>query len=169
MATEKHNGEDNVEDLPLSKAVQYLLEECRTVLPGIQALFGFQLITVFNSNFTEKLTTTQQRWHLAAIALLAIAIALIMAPAAYHRQTGPLQVSRALVQLATRMLLASMIPLALSVCIDFYLVTGLIVKGWIVPVLVSVMFVVYMTLWFVLPNLPARHGKKRGRHVSGGE
>jgi len=39
------------EDLPLSKAAQLLLEECRMVLPGIQALFGFQLIVVFNSRF----------------------------------------------------------------------------------------------------------------------
>lgn len=36
------------EELPLSQAAQHLLEECRMVLPGIQALFGFQLIAVFN-------------------------------------------------------------------------------------------------------------------------
>lgn len=30
------------EALPLSEAVTHLLEECRMVLPGIQALFGFQ-------------------------------------------------------------------------------------------------------------------------------
>ena len=33
--------------LSLDKAVEYLLEECRIVLPGIQVLFGFQLATVF--------------------------------------------------------------------------------------------------------------------------
>jgi hypothetical protein len=29
------------EELPLAEAVTYLLEECRMVLPGLQALFGF--------------------------------------------------------------------------------------------------------------------------------
>jgi hypothetical protein len=44
-----------IEHLPLSKAAQLLLEECRMVLPGIQALFGFQLIAVFNARFAERL------------------------------------------------------------------------------------------------------------------
>ena len=43
------NPEEAREELPLSKAAEYLLEECRMVLPGIQALFGFQLVAVFNS------------------------------------------------------------------------------------------------------------------------
>src|SRR5213078_3805203 len=46
------------EVLPLSEAVTHLLEECRMVLPGIQALFGFQLIAVFNSTFRESLSST---------------------------------------------------------------------------------------------------------------
>jgi len=33
------------------KTISHLLEECRMVLPGIQALFGFQLIAVFNQPF----------------------------------------------------------------------------------------------------------------------
>ena len=40
-----------VDPLPLATAVQYLLEECRIVLPGIQVLFGFQLIAVFSDRF----------------------------------------------------------------------------------------------------------------------
>src|SRR2546430_17174050 len=77
------------EILPLSEAVTHLLEECRMVLPGIQALFGFQLIAVFNSTFRERLSPTEQCFHLAAIGLVAIAVALVMAPAALHRQTNP--------------------------------------------------------------------------------
>jgi Family of unknown function (DUF6328) len=55
------------EELPLSRAAEYLLEECRMVLPGIQALFGFQLIAVFNQGFGEKLTIGEERLHLVAI------------------------------------------------------------------------------------------------------
>jgi len=41
------------EKLPLSQAVSHLLEECRMVLPGLQALFGFQLVAVFNTAFGD--------------------------------------------------------------------------------------------------------------------
>ena len=36
---------------PLEKVVEHLEEEARMILPGIQALFGFQLIAVFNQRF----------------------------------------------------------------------------------------------------------------------
>jgi hypothetical protein len=77
--------DDATESLPLSKAAEYLLDECRMVLPGIQALFGFQLVAVFNQGFAEKLSTAEQRLHLLAIGLVVVAVAIIMTPAALHR------------------------------------------------------------------------------------
>ena len=46
---------DAHETLPLSKAAEHLLGECRMVLPGIQALLGFQLISFFSPGFDRKL------------------------------------------------------------------------------------------------------------------
>jgi hypothetical protein len=88
-------GSREKETLPLSEAITHLLEECRMVLPGVQALFGFQLIAVFNSTFRERLTSTEQIIHLVAIGLVTMAVALIMTPAAYHRQTKHLRSLRA--------------------------------------------------------------------------
>jgi hypothetical protein len=106
------SSEEKLEQHPLSKAAQYLLDECRTVLPGIQALFGFQLIAVFNSAFEVKLNPLEQRLHLLAIALVAIAFAIIMTPAALHRQKGPHEVTDTFVRASSRLLLGSMAPLA---------------------------------------------------------
>src|SRR5258708_723176 len=156
MAEKSKTNEEQSEELPLSVATQYLLEECRMVLPGIQALFGFQLIVVFNPGFSQKLSAGEQNLHLLAILLLAIAIALIMTPAAYHRQTGPMKVSRRFIRLASRLLLASMAPLALSICIDFYLVGHVIYGGILVPLLATLLFATIITLWFILPPLPGR-------------
>ena len=64
------------------------------VLPGIQALFGFQLIAVFNRPFFD-LATADRLLHLAALLLVAVAIGLIMAPAAHHRLVHPTVVSSA--------------------------------------------------------------------------
>ena len=60
MAHERDSAEGQKQRLSLSEAAQYLLDECRMVLPGIQALFGFQLIVVFNSGFDQKLSATEQ-------------------------------------------------------------------------------------------------------------
>ena len=140
------------QQLPLAKAVEYLLEECRIVLPGIQVLFGFQLIAVFSDRFDRVLAPGEQRLHLLAIALVAVAIALIMAPAAYHRQAEPEQVSERFVRVSSRLLLASMPPLALAVCLDFHLVARIIV-GPVAAWLATALFLVFVLLWFVLPRI----------------
>jgi hypothetical protein len=151
MATQ-NSHEEKREELSLSKAAQYLLDECRMVLPGIQALFGFQLIAVFNSAFEGKLTPSQQRLHLLAIALVAIAIAIIMTPAALHRQKGPHEVTDTFVRVSSRLLLWSMAPLALSISLDFYLVSRIITGRPIVSLLGAAMFALFLGLWFVLPR-----------------
>src|SRR5229473_5663253 len=119
MASASNQGER--EDLSLSKAAEYLLDECRMVLPGIQALFGFQLIVVFSPGFGEKLGHAEQGAHLVAIGLVAVAVAMIMTPAALHCQAGAREVTARFVRLSRRLLLWSMFPLAVSICIDFYL------------------------------------------------
>jgi len=69
-----------MENESLQKQAQQTIEEARMVLPGIQALFGFQLIAIFNARF-EELTLHEQYLHFSALLLVALAIALIMAPA----------------------------------------------------------------------------------------
>ena len=149
-------NKERKEDLPLTEVMTHLLEECRMVLPGIQALFGFQLIAVFNSSFSEKLTSTEQYLHLAAIGLVAIAVALVMAPAAYHRQTHPMEATKDFIQVATRLLLSSMIPLMFGICLDFFIIARLILNSRRLSLLLSLFLLsVFSTLWFLYPRMNA--------------
>src|SRR3954471_14024991 len=148
MSALPNTGDKKREELPLSKAAEYLIEECRMVLPGIQALFGFQLIAVFNSAFTEKLTAFEQRLHLGAIALIAMAVALIMTPAALHRQKHPYEVTDSFIRISSRLLLWSMLPLASGICIDFYLVSRVVTGNHGVAVFAAGMFIFFSGLWF---------------------
>jgi hypothetical protein len=52
----------------LMKKAQVAVEEARMVLPGLQALFGFQMMSIFNARF-ETLPLGDQRLHLFAIFL----------------------------------------------------------------------------------------------------
>ena len=123
------------------------------VLPGIQALFGFQLIAVFSARFSESLSATEQRLHLVAIGLAAIAIALIMTPAALHRRAGGREVTGRFVRLSTRLLLWSMLPLAMSISLDFYLIVRVIVGGVVSAVLAVVLFGTFLFMWFIFPRM----------------
>jgi hypothetical protein len=143
----------DVESLPLSKAAEYLLEECRMVLPGIQALFGFQLIAVFSERFARDLSTVEQTLHLRASGPVALSVALIMSPAAYHRQINPTRITAAFIRISTRLLLASMPPLAIALCIDFYLVAQLMLGDFPALLLTLALFAVFTLLWYVLPRI----------------
>lgn len=141
------------EELPLSKAAELLLGECRMVLPGIQALFGFQLVAVFESGFSQMLTPLEQKLHLFALFLTAMAIALVITPAAFHRQTGPQKITAQFIRLATRLLLWGMLPLLMGLCIDIYLIARIITGSLPASVLAVVVGGLFIALWFVLPRI----------------
>jgi uncharacterized protein DUF6328 len=154
MTSEKsEHREEEAERIPLSRAAQYLLEECRMVLPGIQALFGFQLIVVFHPTFAEKLNPTEQTLHLVAIGLIAASIAIIMAPAAYHRQTSSHWVTAKFIRLSTRLLLLSMGPLAVSISIEFYLVGRIITGASVMLPIAVALLALFGLLWIALPRV----------------
>src|SRR5512146_2975576 len=137
------SSRQKTEELPPYKAALMLIDECRMILPGIQTLFGFQLIAVFNSTFAEKLSPLEQRLHLLAIGLIGLAIVIIMTPAAYHRQTGPQHASQHFIALATRLLLISMPLLALSICMEIYLVSRLILNDASLSLLITAVILVF--------------------------
>jgi hypothetical protein len=141
------------EELSLDRAASHLLEECRTIVPGVQALFGFQLIAVFNQGFAQKLASGEQRLHLGAIALTVVAMGLVMAPAALHRQAEPRMVSGRFLHVASNLLLWSLAPLALGLCLDVYLVARVIlgVSAW-AAVLAAVLLVALSILWYAFPR-----------------
>lgn len=153
MASAPKRSEGDVfEDVSLAAAANHLLEECRMVLPGIQALFGFQLVAVFSSGF-DALKAHGKVLHLIATALVAIAVALIMTPAALHRQSTPRRITADFIALSSRFLLLSMFPLAVGICLDFYLIAGLMVDARLALPLAVALFVLFMALWYALPRI----------------
>ena len=147
------NDHDDEERLPLTRQVEYLLEECRIVLPGLQVLFGFQLAVVFSERFARVLDTTQQQLHLLAMGLVAAAIGVIMTPAAYHRQAEPQRVSESFVRLSSWLLLASMPLLATAICIEFYVVAQVLLQGNASATIAAGLLALFVALWFVLPRV----------------
>jgi len=150
-------GAGQKEPIKLDAAASHLLEECRMVLPGIQALFGFQLIAVFNDGFSQKLPEAAQVLHYAAILLVAVAIALVMTPAAIHRRTSQRMVSERFLWLSSGLVLASMYPLAVGLCLEVYLIGIVVLKGQAIGALAAAaLFLVFMILWIWVPRRERR-------------
>jgi uncharacterized protein DUF6328 len=146
------------EALSLNDAASHLLEECRMVLPGIQALFGFQLIAVFSPEFAQRLSPLERGLHLAAITLVVLSIALVMAPAALHRQAEPRSVSEHFISVSSHLLLWGMMPLALGICADVYLVGRLVLGSRVAAAaLASALLGAVGALWLWLPRSRSFH------------
>lgn len=113
--------EEQHEKESLKDQMGRLIEEARMVLPGIQALFGFQTVAVFNERF-EDLPGYAQVCHMVALGLVVIAIALIMMPAAYHRLASPDRVSLHTIKVSSRAICYALAPLAAGLSLDIFVV-----------------------------------------------
>ena len=142
---------NDTEKVKISQAATYLLDECRMILPGIQALLGFQLIAVFSERFARDLPASSQKLHFVSLSLVALAIAIVMSPAAYHRMQGVCEVSERFVRNSSRLLLASMVPLALGLCIDYYIIASLVFDAAWAAAMPVFLFVVLAIFWIVFP------------------
>jgi hypothetical protein len=137
----------------LKDALSHTLDEARMVLPGVQALFGFQLIAVFSDGFAHRLSDIEQDLHLVAIVLVTVAIALLMTPAAYHRQVDPRRATGEFLAMASRLISGAMLPLAAGLAIDIQLVARAVTGSTIfATVLGVVVFAMFVLLWFVFPQ-----------------
>jgi hypothetical protein len=152
MQKRAHHSPSSLPEKPsIEKMVTQVVEEARMVLPGIQALFGFQLIAVFNNRFTF-LTPGEQGVHYAAILLTAIAIALIMTPAAYHRQAERGLASPFFVQMASFLIACAMVPLLSALTLEVYLLGVLILRSKLESTVIAVaLFCLFAGLWFGFP------------------
>jgi uncharacterized membrane protein len=158
----KKKSHQEVEKEELDKRAQNAIEEARMVLPGIQALFGFQLIAVFNQRFPQ-MPAEQQLLHYVALLLVGVAIGLIMAPAAYHRIVEEHSVSRFFIQLASVMIATSMLPLLTAISFEIYILGHLVLDNDRASFWTAVAMAAFLaTLWYVFP-FTARLVVARGR------
>jgi Family of unknown function (DUF6328) len=135
----------------LSDKIQHALTECRVVLPGSQALLGFQFIVILSESF-DKLSSASKYVHLAALGLNALAIVLLMTPAAYHRIVERGEETEHFHRFASKILIAALVPLALGMAGDVYVVVQKVTESQLVSVVSAlVIAAIFWELWFGLP------------------
>lgn len=154
---------DEQAETDLGERISTLLIEARVILPGAQALLGFQFTAFLTEGFAQ-MPDHAKLVHFACLACVAMAVILLMAPAAYHRLVAEGEDRPDVERFGNRVVLASLLPLALGLSGEFYIVAGKV--GYpegpaIATTLVA--FSVFVGLWFVYPLLvratakPAHH------------
>ena len=110
------------QETDLTTRVKQVLIECRVVLPGAQALLGFQLIIMWMSAF-YKIPQLWKLLHLASLVCVGVCTVLLITPAAYHRIVEQGEDSEMLHHITARLLLWAMVFLGLGTCGDLYIVS----------------------------------------------
>jgi hypothetical protein len=142
--------------IKLESRIDFVLTEARVVLPGVQALFGFQLVVVLTEAF-EKLPKSSALVHLAALAAVAISAVLLIAPAAHHRIVYGGEESEAFPPIAGAYLLGATVFLALGLAGDCYLIVAKVLDSTTSGIAAAAATAVLcLGLWHILPLVVRR-------------
>jgi hypothetical protein len=144
------------EPTPLPIRMRDILTEARIILPGAQALLGFQMV-IFLSKAFQALPAFSRGLHLVAVCLLLASVVLLMAPPAYHRIVEDGEETERLYHFCRRVVLWAAVPFGLSLACDLYVVAGTVLPGVGLRLALSIMTAILCAAcWYGYPVLCRR-------------
>ncbi|MFL6813525.1 MAG: DUF6328 family protein [Bradyrhizobium sp.] len=136
---------------PLSTKIEQMLTEARVIIPGCQALLGFQLIAMLTRGF-DDLPLDAKIVHAAGLCCVAIATILLMTPAALHRESYGGDDSESFLRLGSAFVIVASLPLALGIAADVYVVFLKITHSLEPSIAASlVLLITMLLLWYLYP------------------
>jgi hypothetical protein len=147
---------------PLHTKIEQMLTEGRVILPGVQALLGFQFVVMLTKSFGE-LPPAARTLHVIALMSLAITIVLLIAPAAIHRITFGGDDDPRLHWVGSALMTAALLPLTCGICCDMWVaLTKLFGEGVVAVVGAAGAAVLLLGFWYVLPLVLKREIRVHG-------
>jgi hypothetical protein len=147
---------------PLDVQVDQLLTEARLIIPGAQALLGFQFAVTLMRAFAE-LPEAVKMLHVAALCCIGLAVIMLMAPASIHRIAFGGEDDQAFVRVASFFVVAAPLPLAFGIALDTYVAAGRALQSDRAATLLGLAAtIVLLGTWYVYP-LAQRLLKRTGR------
>jgi hypothetical protein len=133
--------------------IDQMLTEARVILPGVQALLGFQFVVTMTKAFHD-LPLFERDIHFAALGAILLAIMLLLMPGALHRLTfGGADVPR-FYDIGSTVVTVALAPLALGLSADFYIALTQILRDRALAALsAGVVLLLLATLWYGVPLL----------------
>ncbi|MGA8497973.1 MAG: DUF6328 family protein [Xanthobacteraceae bacterium] len=155
-------AKDKAVRTPLDVQVDQLLTEARLIIPGAQALLGFQFAVTLMRAFAE-LPEAVKMLHVAALCCIGLAVIMLMAPASIHRIAFGGEDDPAFVRVASFFVVAAPLPLAFGIALDTFVAAGRALQSDRAATLLGLAaIVVLLGTWYMYP-LAQRLLKKTGR------
>jgi len=147
---------------PLDIRIEQLLTEARVIIPGAQALFGFQILVMLTSGF-DRLPQSSKWIHLVALILVAGNMVLLMMPAALHRLTFGGDDSPRFLHIGSGIVIAAPIFLAAGISAECYVVFQKVTDDQgLSAVGAGVTFFIITACWYAVPLfIRSLHSAKR--------
>ncbi|MDI4233679.1 DUF6328 family protein [Bradyrhizobium sp. Arg237L] len=145
---------------PLATKVDQLLTEARVIIPGAQALFGFQFIAMLTSGF-EEMPQTAKIVHAVALGLVAMNVILLMTPASLHRLSYGGADSASFLRTASALVTVAPLFLAAGIAAESYVVLGRITNRELAATYAAASFLVLIGFWYALPLIVRWTGNHR--------
>jgi len=138
----------------LRTKIEQMLTEGRVILPGVQALLGFQFVVMLTKAFGE-LPPAARTVHLVALMSLALTIILLIAPAAIHRLTFGGNDDPRMHTSGSLLISAALLPLAVGLACDIWIALTRLFPDHPSIALwgASIAFVLLVTFWYATPLL----------------
>jgi len=138
---------------PLETRIEQLLTEARVIIPGAQALFGFQILVMLTSGF-DRLPQSSKLIHLAALILVVANMVLLITPAALHRLTFKGEDSARFLRIGSGIVVVAPTFLAAGISAENYVVFEKVLGNESHSAIGAVAtFLIIMTCWYVVPLL----------------
>ena len=159
----KEKGE--MQPTPISDKVEQVLTEARMVLPGAQALLGFQFATMLMETF-QTLPSASQYVHAASLICIGISVILLMTPAAYHRIVERGEDTDHFHTVASALVVGAMVSLPIGICSELYVVLRRLTERQDFAVGTAVLALMFFySLWFGVTGYKRiRRGSTRNTH-----
>jgi hypothetical protein len=148
-------------ETPLPIKVEQMLTEARVLLPGAQALFGFQMAATLTTVF-DALPRASQLIHILALLCIALAVVLLIAPAAIHRIAYGGDDHANFHRLGSALLIVAAVPLALGITLDLYVIAERVYDSVEAGTAMAALCgAILLVLWYLHPLLLRLRLKKR--------
>jgi hypothetical protein len=134
----------------LARNLNDLLQELRVALAGVQILFGFLLSIVFTVPY-QHATTMQRVAHLIAVLFAVISVALMTAPAAWHRLLFRQGQRPEILRVSNGFAIGGLVCLALAMSSTVFLLADVVLGDWPATAACMLTTAWFGTLWFALP------------------
>ena len=148
-------------ETPLKTKIEQMLTEARVIIPGGQALLGFQFVATLMKPF-EALPESAKIVHLVALSAVALAVILLMTPAAVHRLAFQGEDDEGFFRIGSRLVISAAFPLAVGIAAEVYVVFFKITSAAASSAMAGAgAFSVMMAVWFAYPTWRRGAGVRR--------